>query len=314
MQLNSVNVRLYPSAFRGNNFNPEAKLNTEENITSLVSRLSSRDGFVLSNTWVSSTGGIDNSNTFIFSLHGYIFEISNLASTLNSFSTKTSIYAHIRVGSMNSGNPDTGNTGYSAVVLTGIDEGASTDPGSNQYAPGDVLDIAQDESDESYTFIGLELIDSLEGISTSSEDFYLLLLSRASTSDVWSVPTSSSIKFDLVDISGGQLGTNEELSLASQLITEFVKAKSTVITNLTDEEITSIPSGKPLQSIIFNNNSNTYAEVTNTDNTITLQQYSSGKWNNASIASTPVPSAISKGYFYQDPDTKILTLYYFDEE
>lgn len=311
MQLNSVNVRLYPSAFRGNNFNPEAKLNTEENITSLVSRLSSRDGFVLSNTWVSSTGGIANSNTFIFSLHGYIFEISNLASTLDSFSTNTSIYAHIRVGSMNSGNPDTGNTGYSAVVLTGIDEGASTDPGSNQYAPGDVLDIAPDES---YTFIGLELIDSLEGISTSSEDFYLLLLSRASTSDVWSVPTSSSIKFDLVDISGGQLGTNEELSLASQLITEFVKAKSTVITNLTDEEITSIPSGKPLQSIIFNNNSNTYAEVTNTDNTIILQQYSSGKWNNASIASTPVPNAISKGYFYQNPDTKILTLYYFDEE
>lgn len=312
MQLNSVNVRLYPSAFRGNNFNPEAKLNTEENITSLVSRLSSRDGFVLSNTWVSSTEDIANSNTFIFSLHGYIFEISNLANTLkDSFSTKTSIYAHIRVGSMNSGNPDTGNTGYSAVVLTGIDEGASTDPGSNQYTPGDVLDIAQDES---YTFIGLELIDSLEGISTSSEDFYLLLLSRASTDDVWSVPTSSSIKFDLVDISGGQLGTNEELSLASQLITEFVKAKSTVITNLTDEEITSIPSGKPLQSIIFNNNSNTYAEVTNTDNTITLQQYSSGKWNNASIASTPVPNAISKGYFYQNPDTKILTLYYFDEE
>ena len=311
MQLNSVNVRLYPSAFRGNNFNPEAKLNTEENITSLVSRLSSRGGFVLSNTWVSSTGGIANSNTFIFSLHGYIFEISNLASTLESFSTNTSIYAHIRVGSMNSGNPDTGNTGYSAVVLTGIDEGASTDPGSNQYAPGDVLDIVQGES---YTFIGLELIDSLEGISTSSEDFYLLLLSRASTSDVWSVPTSSSIKFDLVDISGGQLGTNEELSLASQLITEFVKAKSTVITNLTDEEITSIPSGNPLQSIIFNNNSNTYAEVTNTDNTITLQQYSSGKWNNASIASTPVPNAISKGYFYQNPDTKILTLYYFDEE
>ena len=311
MQLNSVNVRLYPSAFRGNNFNPEAKLNTEENITSLVSRLSSRDGFVLSNTWVSYTGGIANSNTFIFSLHGYIFEISNLASTLDSFSTNTSIYAHIRVGSMNSGNPDTGNTGYSAVVLTGIDEGASTDPGSNQYAPGDVLDIVQGES---YTFIGLELIDSLEGISTSSEDFYLLLLSRASTRDVWSVPTSSSIKFDLVDISGGQLGTNEELSLASQLITEFVKAKSTVITNLTDEEITSIPSGNPLQSIIFNNNSNTYAEVTNTDNTITLQQYSSGKWNNASIANTPVPSAISKGYFYQNPDTKILTLYYFDEE
>ena len=311
MQLNSVNVRLYPSAFRGNNFNPEAKLNTEENITSLVSRLSSRDGFVLSNTWISSTGGIANSNAFIFSLHGYIFEISNLASTLDSFSTNTSIYAHIRVGSMNSGNPDTGNTGYSAVVLTGIDEGTSTDPGSNQYAPGDVLDIVQGES---YTFIGLELIDSLEGISTSSEDFYLLLLSRASTSDVWSVPTSSSIKFDLRDISGGQLGTNEEVSLASQLITEFIKAKSTVITNLTDEEITSIPSGNPLQSIIFNNNSNTYAEVTNTDNTITLQQYSNGEWSNASIASTPVPNAISKGYFYQNPDTKILTLYYFDEE
>lgn len=311
MQLNSVNIRLYPSAFRGNNFNPEAKLNTEENITSLVSRLSSRDGFVLSNTWVSSTGGIANSNTFIFSLHGYIFEISNLANTLDSFSTSTSIYAHIRVGSMNSGNPDTGNTGYSAVVLTGIDGGTSTDPGTNQYAPGDVLDITQGET---YTFIGLELIDSLEGIPTSSEDFYLLILSRASTSDVWSVPTSSSIKFDLRDISGGQLGTNEEVSLASQLITEFIKTKSTVITNLTDEEVTSIPSGNPLQSIIFNNNNNTYAEVTNTDNTITLQQYSSGKWNNASIASTPVPNAISKGYFYQNPDTKILTLYYFDEE
>lgn len=311
MQLNSVNVRLYPSAFRGNNFNPEAKLNTEENITSLVSRLSSRDGFVLSNTWVSSTGGIANSNAFIFSLHGYIFEIANLASTLDSFSTRTSIYAHIRVGSMNSGNPDTGNTGYSAVVLTGIDGGTSTDPSTNQYAPGDILDIPQEET---YTFIGLELIDSLEGMATSSEDFYLLLLSRASTSDVWSVPTSSSIKFDLVDISGGQLGTNEELSLASQLITEFIKAKSTVITNLTDEEITSMPSGNPLQSIIFNNNSNTYAEVTNTDNTITLQQYSNGEWNNASISSIPVPTAISKGYFYQNPDTKILTLYYFDEE
>lgn len=311
MQLNSVNVRLYPSAFRGNNFNPEAKLNTEENITSLVSRLSSRDGFVLSNTWVSSTGGIANSNAFIFSLHGYIFEIANLASTLDSFSTRTSIYAHIRVGSMNSGNPDTGNTGYSAVVLTGIDGGTSTDPSTNQYAPGDILDIPQEET---YTFIGLELIDSLEGISTSSEDFYLLLLSRASTGDVWSVPTSSSIKFDLVDISGGQLGTNEELSLASQLITEFIKAKSTVITNLTDEEVTSIPSGNPLQSIIFNNNSNTYAEVTNTDNTITLQQYSNGEWNSASISSIPVPNAISKGYFYQNPDTKILTLYYFDEE
>lgn len=311
MQLNSVNVRLYPSAFRGNNFNPEAKLNTEENITSLVSRLSSRDGFVLSNTWVSSTGGIANSNAFIFSLHGYIFEIANLASTLDSFPTSTTIYAHIRVGSMNSGNPDTGNTGYSAVVLTGIDGGTSTDPSTNQYAPGDILDIPQEET---YTFIGLELINSLEGISTSREDFYLLLLSRASTSDVWSVPTSSSIKFDLVDISGGQLGTNEELSLASQLITEFIKAKSTVITNLTDEEVTSIPSGNPLQSIIFNNNSNTYAEVTNTDNTITLQQYSNGEWNNASISSNNVPNAISKGYFYQNPDTKILTLYYFDEE
>ena len=78
----SIDVRVYPTAWRGANtvtektFNPEASLNTEENLANLSNRLAKLvSGAARLDSYVVSCAG----NKAIIVLHGYIFEVSNLS-------------------------------------------------------------------------------------------------------------------------------------------------------------------------------------------------------------------------------------------
>jgi hypothetical protein len=68
--LKSTAVKVYPSAFRGlatgTKYNPEARLNTEFNVTNLTNRLASKDNFVIA--WNSGA------KIITFNIHGYYFE------------------------------------------------------------------------------------------------------------------------------------------------------------------------------------------------------------------------------------------------
>lgn len=95
--ISSNKISVFPASNRNNvsfssgdtiTFNPESKLTTEENLTSLVTSYSS-DSFVIYND---STGN----GVIIFSIRGYRFEISDYKTQLASFS-EGDIYASIKI-------------------------------------------------------------------------------------------------------------------------------------------------------------------------------------------------------------------------
>ena len=79
---NSIDVRVYPTAWRGANaatektFNPEASLNTEENLSNLSNRLAKLSGATRLDSYVVSYSSATNKAVFV--IHGYIFEVANL--------------------------------------------------------------------------------------------------------------------------------------------------------------------------------------------------------------------------------------------
>jgi hypothetical protein len=191
-KLKSTAVKVYPSAFRGlatgTKYNPEARLNTEFNVTNLTNRLSSKDSFVIK--WDSSD---PLKRVITFNIHGYYFEL-NLTEFLSTGagSTWTNIYARIRLLPFlnDEGEPSAPNTKYKAITLAGTSD-VGTIP-----SPGIILDVTTSSID---TFFGIDLNDSAT-VSLASTDYELHLLSGGPSA--WAVPLTSRLKFVATDVEG----------------------------------------------------------------------------------------------------------------
>jgi hypothetical protein len=196
-KLKSTEVKVFPSAFRGlatgTKYNPEARLNTEFNVTNLTNRLASKDSFVIS--WNGTTSVVK------FNIHGYYFEL-NLADFLSTGagSNWTNVYARIRLLPFitDEGEPAAPNTKYKAFTLASVDD--STLPPS-----GKILDVTTSSID---TFFGVELSDSATPFLADT-DYELPLLTRTAIPDTspqqytpWVVPLTSYLKFVATDVEG----------------------------------------------------------------------------------------------------------------
>ena len=137
--LKSTQVKVYPSAYRGVNdkgelFNPEAQLNTEFNITNLQANDSYRS-YVIS--WKDSI--------LKCVIHGYYFELTLDATTINSFTSN--IYASINIQAAT--NVDATNTKYAAYTLVPYTQVATGIPSKNvtfvAYEEMQFIDAAEEE-------------------------------------------------------------------------------------------------------------------------------------------------------------------------
>ena len=200
MSILSKEIRLYPTAYRGRIniapsgqepvykvFNPESRLNTEENTTRpyivLCDYANSSDAlrhdkgsFVITETY-------NENNPFEFILHGYYFKILDPRGL---FTSSGKNYARIRIS--NSTEDDEDNVEFYPTRLSDVSTGT--------YGNSS-LDTATgvDESN----FLGLEIVTSITSdISGSYNDYYLLLL------DNNQIPESSKLKMDYKVIHGGE--------------------------------------------------------------------------------------------------------------
>lgn len=101
MYIDSNKIKVFPSSMRGtdgNQYNPEARLTTEHNLTSMVNAGGKYGSFVISKDF-SYTPGDTNTQSFVFCIDGYIFEIANAVTTLNlnTMSITEKLYVDIKV-------------------------------------------------------------------------------------------------------------------------------------------------------------------------------------------------------------------------
>lgn len=76
MNLKSSQISVYPTAVRNDNFDRNARLNSEYNITNLINRLTGRDAFIISGFSNLSIGGdLDPGE---FNINGYYFKIPEM--------------------------------------------------------------------------------------------------------------------------------------------------------------------------------------------------------------------------------------------
>ncbi len=203
INLKSTAVKVFPSAFRGladgtTQYNPEARLTTEFNVTNLTNRLSSKDSFVID--WTGSVA--------IFNIHGYYFEANLTELLAGEGAAWNDVYAYIRVLPFQS--TDGGNTTYKAFTLVGADDVGATVP-----TTGRILDETVSSGESSVdTFMGL----GLQGTQESSLDpgvYGLHLLHKdGETWSVSSIPTASKLKFKSTEIEDFTAGKSiyEELN------------------------------------------------------------------------------------------------------
>lgn len=169
--IKSTNIKVYPSAYRGLNannklFNPEARLNSEHNIT-YNNSLSKIKSYIID---------FDNvKNILNINLYGYIFTINNFNEYLNTYKNNY-IYAVIKIKERNSLADETSNTDYKCYSLTSYDSNEKNN-----------LDIKQ--KDETYNFYGLKIciVDNEENFiqnEITQDEIYLKLKDKG-TNDLY---------------------------------------------------------------------------------------------------------------------------------
>lgn len=169
----SENVTMYPTALRGGTdlssstmiFDPESRLTTEFNITTLINRLSLSGSFVIS----------DTKDYIELSIHGYYFKLlkTELVGEGKVYDNKGKLYACIRLDSL--GNSST-NRKYTLTSLI---------PFSGEHTNLD----AQDGTNEIFNFVGLYFTDDATKIDNKNT-FGLLVYENGK------IPHDSWFKFD----------------------------------------------------------------------------------------------------------------------
>lgn len=185
--LNSSNVRVFPTAFRKNvetssgtgttttiTYNPESKLNTEFNLTTMASRLADKSTFVLDYS-------ADN-DVMTVSMHGYWFELSKI----NEKRTADSgLWAAVRIYDPNADSAD--NTKFSLPTLVSLEDTTAS------------LDDMNLDSGTNDNFLGIGFYDSEPTPSGDYGTLYTLQL----FDENGDVPESSKLKMSSASVSNG---------------------------------------------------------------------------------------------------------------
>lgn len=178
--LDSRRVKLFPSAYRGNTetieYDPEAKLTTEYNLTTIINRIVDKDSFVISRKIE------DDKDILKCSIHGYYFSIdltdessTNGTNPLTDFTNAKQIYATIKLQNVEGTyTPGTSSTKYSLLSL------------ANQKSS--TLNILDDDKDG---FVGLNLSDTKSNLIGT---YSLLILYWDDIKKSWSIPEESKLK------------------------------------------------------------------------------------------------------------------------
>lgn len=188
LYLNSKNIKLFPSAYRGKNetklFNPESRLFSEKNITGI------NNGITDTNSYVVGTSSNDDialaGSVLYFVLAGYRFEVTITSDLLTSFATdsNTNVYAYIALKKKNS-TEDTDNITFDGLSIVDWD--------ITGYPSGEPLDLLNDEATPYYNFKGLLLSSSASLTNTGADAVKKLLILTKSGSN-WIVPTASKLR------------------------------------------------------------------------------------------------------------------------
>lgn len=156
--LKSSEIKMFPSALRGTDLtestsennnsttliNPEARLNSETNLTNIANGITISGSYVISYT----------NNILKFCIHGYYFEISNVSSYLSSTWYNHKVYANIYINNLSSSNTYDLNSLSSFDGSTNLDK---VDNGTNIFTG---LYISLDSSySSSKTSYYLQLFD-----------------------------------------------------------------------------------------------------------------------------------------------------------
>lgn len=173
-------VKMYPSSLRDDTVDRNAKLNSEQNITSITNRFTNNKNFIITAPSITATESKITIGAGEFNLNGYYFKTtSNIEITITN--TTNTLYFYIKVSTSDIGN----------MYLMPLETGA-------------------DKIDYNGAFIGL-------GVSTdvptaeSGTTIYSLLVAQKIDGE-WIVPESSMFKFtsDVITYKNTQLTTSLE--------------------------------------------------------------------------------------------------------
>lgn len=275
LYLNSKNIKLFPSAYRGKNgtklFNPESRLFSEKNVTGI------NNGITDTNSYVVGTSSNDDialaGSVLYFVLAGYRFEVTITSDLLTSFATdsNTNVYAYIALKKKNS-TEDTDNITFDGLSIVDWD--------ITGYPSGEPLDLLNDEATPYYNFKGLLLSSSASLTNTGADAVKKLLILTKSGSN-WIVPTASKLRISTnsIYLPGTTTNITSKLSAATTTSTGLMSAADK--TKL-DAIITSVPIY--VQGTEPTTTGLTVAIWVNTANENEVKIYASGAW--AGISAT----------------------------
>ena len=210
-KIKSVDIKVFPTAYRGQksdtlSYNPEARLNSEFNLTHLALRGGSKDAFVVE----------EKSNEITFSIHGYLFTLYNTQGSIDTLKTQftpsSEIWAYIKVEALN--DPSYDGTNYEAFTLT-------------SFKPNTRGGESKIPLDDEGIFYGINFVSSKAEIDadTSAGTKYPLKLYEKVEGE-WKVPASSKLNITTNEIEDGNSGK----PISEQLTTGTVYGNATTAT------------------------------------------------------------------------------------
>ena len=122
MNIPSTSINVYPTSKRDDNYDRNARVNSEYNITHLVNRLTNRDAFAITEIPISTNQGVISLGPCQFSIKGYFFEITDsidITSVGFPINTDSILYAVIK---LKENTVDIHNSNISFLELEGVDK------------------------------------------------------------------------------------------------------------------------------------------------------------------------------------------------
>lgn len=178
--INSNNIKVFPSSRRSDDIDRNARLTTEQNLTSLISRLSGIKSYIINGLQISVVNDKIAINPGSCSINGYYFNIKQIAQTNISADEVNQIYFKIELSTT------TISTLYSFDELIGIDD-----------------------STDKYT--GLEIVTSKPDTIPANQ-FYLLI-GKKQSGNQWIQPETSLLRINMNEIKvGGSSSLNQNFT------------------------------------------------------------------------------------------------------
>lgn len=216
--LESKNIKVYPSAYRGNKtddnklYDPEARIPSEKNITQQINGLlsTSTKGFVVEPVYSAEYTPVFSSDAPVvvkFCLYGYYFEVTIDKTLCESFTDN--IYAYLKVANKNTSYSSESNTEYAATSLIDVDTDGTTS-------------VALDSNN---SFKGLCLTDDASILDNSN---YKALHLFTKHSNEWCVPSSAYFKFKSTDIVNTDDRGNP-ISIATEFYTGTIETTGNIL-------------------------------------------------------------------------------------